>query len=230
MKMKRGNTKNIPTQYGDFEIRLNAPDLKVLVAALNHEYEPIRYLLPTNFSGMIIDAGGYIGTSAVVFANLFPYAKIISIEPSTENFNLLRKNTKSFNNIFLIKGALSSKSGADMQLRNRGTGQWGYTITSQSQNATATDIIEKVPTFTIPDICAKFPDLDVGLIKLDIEGAEKSLFDDEPKLGDVPAVLVELHDKIIPGCTDSFRRFSKDRWIVNIQGDKQLSLSRNLVE
>ena len=46
------------------------------------------------------------------------------------------------------------------------------------------------------------------ILKLDIEGAEKELFqsDYDAWVGRVNAIIVELHDKLRPGCSDALYR------------------------
>src|SRR5690349_9066138 len=58
------------------------------------QYEVFDAPLPS--SERIIDAGANIGLASVFFANKFPQAQIIAIEPELENFALLQKNTKGY--------------------------------------------------------------------------------------------------------------------------------------
>jgi len=47
----------------------------------------------------------------------------------------------------------------------------------------------------------------LDLLKIDIEGAEREVFDDSPRwIGVVNACMAELHDHLKPGCSDSFGR------------------------
>lgn len=66
-----------------------------------------------------------------------------------------------------------------------------------------------------------------GLLKLDIEGGELSLFQhDMASLKNVDVVFAELHDRIVPGCLKQFITFSKDRILVKDCGEKYLSERR----
>ena len=49
--------------------------------------------------GLIIDAGGYLGTAAIAFSEAYPDATVVTIEPSPENFALLVQNTAAYPNI-----------------------------------------------------------------------------------------------------------------------------------
>ncbi|HEY7772510.1 MAG TPA: FkbM family methyltransferase, partial [Marinagarivorans sp.] len=48
---------------------------------------------------VIVDAGANIGLAAIYFANQYPNAKIIAIEPEKGNFDQLTANTKPYPNI-----------------------------------------------------------------------------------------------------------------------------------
>ena len=61
------------------QMRPNSPDLKTIYENLiADEFKKISESLPEDFSGVIIDAGGYIGTSAIAFSLKFPQSTIIS--------------------------------------------------------------------------------------------------------------------------------------------------------
>ena len=54
----------------------------------------------------IIDAGANIGFASVYFANKFPKARILAIEPEKDNFEILVKNAAPYPNIEPLRGAL----------------------------------------------------------------------------------------------------------------------------
>ena len=49
-----------------------------------------------------------MGTAAIVFSEMYPKAKIITIEPSLDNFDILQRNIAKYKNIKAIHGALSA--------------------------------------------------------------------------------------------------------------------------
>lgn len=211
----------------ELDIRKKSPDLYVALSSLSKEFELLALLLPKDFSGVLIDAGGYIGTAAIKMSLLYPQATIVSIEPSTENFELISKNIKPYPNIVPLKAALSSKGIEKAKLRNRGTGQWGLTIVENPEDAINAPVLEEVDVLTIDRLRKMFPDKEIGAIKLDIEGAEKTLFiNDADDLKSIPIVFAELHDRIVDGCSDAFYEFSKDRWMIFAGEEKYLSLKR----
>jgi hypothetical protein len=45
----------------------------------------------------------------------------------------------------------------------------------------------------------------IDLLKLDVEGAERELFSQNPDwLNNVSAIFIELHDPFVPGCAQAF--------------------------
>jgi hypothetical protein len=59
---------------------------------------------------IIIDAGANIGLASIYFANKYPEAKIIAVEPEESNFRLLRKNAAPYKNIIPLQAALWNKN------------------------------------------------------------------------------------------------------------------------
>jgi FkbM family methyltransferase len=206
-------------------VRTSTPDYRVAALNLSGEFELLRYILPPDFEGVIVDAGGYIGTAAIKFSEMYPCAKIVTVEPVSANFKILERNIEDFNNITAVKAALVPRHLEDISISDRGTGPWGYTIVDRPLDNPSSQSIEKARAITLAEICQMFDVPDIGLLKLDIEGGEKELFEyGSEALQAVFAVFVELHDRIIDGCSESFRIFSEDRIHLDLGGEKQLSV------
>lgn len=205
-------------------MRARTRDLGVAVSCLGGEFEPLKGLLDTNFSGVIVDAGGYIGTAAIALSQLYPHAQVITIEPSRENIAVLKRNTARYPRIKSVHGALTGQKGAKLKLRNRQTGHWGYSVVESPGDRPGAAVIEEVDSFTLSDLV---PDAkNIGILKLDIEGAEKALFEGgDESLSAIPVIFAELHDRIAQGCSASFLEFSKNRKVMKCGGEKYLSLS-----
>ena len=206
-------------------VRPGTPDLRVAFQSLRSEFDILSHLLPKDYAGIIIDAGGYIGTAALKLAAMYPNATVITIEASSRNFAVLERNVAGRTNIVPINAALHSIEDLSFDLVDRGTGAWGFSIATGDAGK---PVLESVSTVTLQQIMRRFPDMPIGIVKMDIEGGEHALFSTYDKaLEQVDAVFVELHDRIVPGCTELFHAFSRDRWLLNAGGEKFLSLRRN---
>jgi len=149
---------------------------------------------------LIIDGGANVGYAAVFFANRFPRAKIIAIEPEKSNFLVLRENTSPYTNIEVINSAIWSKR-SYLKVKDPGIGKWGMVVEEASG--------EKVEVFlgmTIGEILRSTGMDEIDILKLDIEGAEKEIFTEnyEEWLGRVKVLIIELHEKMKPGCREVF--------------------------
>jgi FkbM family methyltransferase len=180
-------------------IRTNTPDLDVALDGLYYkEYDDIKCLNPS----YIIDAGANIGTSAIFFAKKYPDAKIIAIEPESGNFSMLQKNAEPYNNIMTVKAAICGTS-ENRTIQDRSTGHWGYTVTDTINETVSTGQI--IECTTINEIVNKYNIDQISLLKLDIEGGEKEVFECSKEWIDLTEIIViELHDRIAMGCSRSF--------------------------
>lgn len=187
------------------QLRTSTPDLSVARSSLvDGEYSQIK----TNDPRIIIDAGANIGTTSIFFASKYPNAVVYAIEPEIENFALLVANTKPFANVRPINAALWGKD-EQRVLRDRLTGPWGYTVSDSGDGS-------RPLAQTVACICMKSlieaENIDsIDLLKMDIEGGEKDVFENcDEWIDSVKIVTCELHDRIIPGCSQAFSLATKD--------------------
>ncbi len=149
----------------------------------------------------IVDAGANIGMTAVYFANKYPDATTLAIEPEVNNFTLLKKNTAKYPRIIPIQAALWNHTGL-IQLHDPGRGEHGYVTREEQANSDAST--HAVPSVTMSDLMSRFSISMIDLFKVDIEGAEKEVFEtSEAWIDKVALIIVELHDRFKPGCTSA---------------------------
>jgi FkbM family methyltransferase len=185
-------------------VRPNTPDFSVARDCFDGEYKAaIEAAQPARYN-FVIDAGGYIGTTAIAFAEAFPNARIITLEPSRDNFEILRQNVRNYPNVIPLNQALGA-SGGVITLKARHTGEWGYTTVEWPADCQAPRFVDNVEVTTIPTLLSEFECEGIDLLKLDIEGAEFDLLRSSPGwLSKTRVVVAELHDRIVPGCRKVF--------------------------
>lgn len=150
----------------------------------------------------ILDVGANVGYASAYFAARYPEARIIAIEPEPKNCELLRRNTSAFPNVTVVQAALWPVTG-DVSIANPDAEPWAFRISQPGEGSGAA-----VRAITIPQILEEQGIDRVDVLKLDIEGAEKEVFQSgaELWLGRINVLIVELHDWLREGCGQAFYR------------------------
>jgi FkbM family methyltransferase len=192
-------------------VRPCTPDLAVASISFAGEFDAAIAAARPLRHGFIIDAGGYIGTAAIMLARAFPEATIISLEPSRDNFAMLAMNVRDYPNVVALNLALGSTAGST-QLVDRGTGEVGFSIVQAPADSVAPSRLHEVAVTTVPDLMTRFGASGVDFLKLDIEGAEHDLLTGQPSWLDATRVVfAELHERIVPGCEAVFAAATANR-------------------
>jgi FkbM family methyltransferase len=205
-------------------VRPASPDLDVVKSSLTGEFDSAIKAAGNLHHGMIVDAGGYIGTAAIAFAEAFPNARVITLEPSHSNFDILLQNVRPYANIIPINKAIGATLGS-IQLRNRGTGEWGFSTVPLPADCPSAVLEQEVSVTTIDALLQEYSATGIDLLKLDIEGAEFDLLKEQPEWIDrVRVIVAELHDRIKPGCTEVFNAVAQKRSSTFGSGEKIISV------
>jgi FkbM family methyltransferase len=222
--VKKGQKVMLHLSHHPIWVRKGSPDVEVAASCLiKGEFNAVSKFLDQSFDGIIIDAGGYIGTSALAFSDLFPNATVITIEPSKNNIELLKLNVSHNSNIKIIYGALLGSEKDSVDLKNRGTGEWGFTVVDNPLDNNYAESLHQTPAFNLKKLGIELSN--IGLLKLDIEGGEYDLFiNDAESLKEIKVIAVELHDRIVSGCTQAFMNFSSNRTVFKDHGEKYFSI------
>jgi FkbM family methyltransferase len=185
-------------------IRLGTTDVDVIFSVfIKKEYDFPQITNPK----FIIDAGAYCGYSPLYFSENYPDATIIAIEPLASNYSMLKMNCKNNKNIFLINKALWSET-TTVEMCDRGTGFWGFAVTGFVEPNSEVKYL--VFTTTIDEIMDMYKISKIDLLKIDIEGAEKEVFENCVNwIEKVDGIAIELHDRIKPGCTETFMQATR---------------------
>ncbi len=154
---------------------------------------------------IIVDAGANIGIASIYFSNKFPDARIIAIEPEKNNYEILIKNIESYKNITPILGALWNED-AILNVVDCGLGNWGFMMQAQNgEIGLCEKRICKVRGMTVNTIMKEQDINHIDIFKIDIEGSEREVFQDASSwIGNVDSIIIELHERLKPGCNRSF--------------------------
>tara|TARA_B100000886_G_scaffold127051_1_gene85618 strand:- start:2830 stop:3573 length:744 start_codon:yes stop_codon:yes gene_type:complete len=181
------NTIKIKIFNNHIILRTNPSDLKTLKNNMTDEFD---FLKDEKFKNIntIYDCGSFIGGSVIKFSKLFPNSKIYSYEPNNENFELLKKNTAFIKNIKINNLAISNVV-AQNQLYGSEKGVCSYTLIKNDNNY----IIQNIQSSTIENEMKKNGNKFIDLIKIDIEGSEFKIFENEKILNFLGIIVIEIH-------------------------------------
>jgi FkbM family methyltransferase len=148
----------------------------------------------------IIDAGANNGMAAVYFSKKYPQAKIISIEPSAENFSILENNIRDYSNITAFCKGVWNKD-VHLKIINTDGVKNAFMVAETTSNDP-----NGIPAISIETIQREQGWPTIDLLKIDIEGSEKEVFElgYEKWLPTTKAIVIELHDFMKKGCAQSF--------------------------
>ena len=149
----------------------------------------------TNRRPLVIDAGANIGLTALAFSFQIPEALVVALEPEPENFELLVANTEELP-ILPLPMALGGGIGR-ARIEDPDRGEWGYQANLHGGKSDGTE----VPVISVDTVCENLADHALPfIVKIDIEGAETEVFSAGGDwIYQVPLVIVELHDWMLPG-------------------------------
>ncbi|SON56390.1 methyltransferase, FkbM family [Hartmannibacter diazotrophicus] len=189
--------------FGDMYIRHDNSDIDVIRQVFRYrEYdikrpqflrrrieEKYKSIVDSGGTPIIVDAGANIGASSVWFAKTYPEAVIVAIEPDPENAKLLRINTERFPNCKVLEAAIGAESGFVSLIENK----LGWAVQTE-RSETGIKIVTMNDAFEASGADTPF------MVKIDIEGFEKDLFQSNLDwLNSIYILIVEPHDWMLPG-------------------------------
>jgi len=187
-------------------LRLRTSDVSLFAEVLlKAEYD---WGLPVH-PRVIVDAGANIGLASVFFANKYPEARIISIEPEGSNFKVLQKNMAPYPNVACVQAALWNTD-RSVTIADPGLGQWGF-LTMEHSKPGKNARQREVEGTTVSTLMTRFGINYIDFFKVDIEGAEKEVFANPSMWIDrVGVIAIELHERLKIGCSRSVYLATKD--------------------
>jgi len=149
---------------------------------------------------LVIDGGANVGFASLRFAATWPGARIIAVEPDAANCAMIRRNCVDFQNVEVVEAALWPTRGR-MVIENPGDESWSFRVTEVADPADPGSI----EAVTIGDLLDRSGAGRIGLLKLDVEGAERPIFEhpDRAWLDRVDALVIEVHDEATRAIVES---------------------------
>lgn len=184
-------------EYGQLTMRKNTSDESVFWQVfVDKEYDFPFDIKPK----LIIDGGANIGCATLWFKKKFPEATIIAVEPEESNFKILKENVGGIPAVKLVQAGIWNKN-TNLKIKDVGLGKWGF----ETEEANASDK-NFFPAVTIDKLLVDSGFSEIDILKLDIEGSEKEVFESgyENWLGMTKIIIIELHDFFRDGASKAF--------------------------
>lgn len=160
-----------------------------------HINETYNLIIKKGKKPVIIDCGSNIGSSAKYFEKIFNQAFINMVEPDKINLEFSKKNISIKGKSFFNN--LISSENKEFTFNNDYKDNRSFRVDNLGKN--------KVKGITVDDIL-KMQDNNYEplLIKVDIEGFEKNLFEKNLQWMDLfDVIIIEIHDWMIPSQSNS---------------------------
>jgi FkbM family methyltransferase len=179
-----------------------------------------QYNIPINFNpSVIIDGGANIGLAALYFNWRFPDAKILTYEVEPSNFEQLK-------NIINHNCAIWNKD-TYIEIRDEGNGEDSYMVIETQTKSSA-----QVKAISIDSIMQANGLKEIDILKLDIEGAEKEVFEIgyENWLPKTRLIIVEVHDNMKQGCSKAlFTTMAKYNFSLSLKDENLVFLNNDFL-
>lgn len=198
-RAKFRNDREVTASLFGFRIIANSP--QVLLRLVKEIFlEEIYRFDSESTSPKIIDGGANIGISVLYFKSLYPQAQIIAIEPNPQAFYYLEKNIagNGLSQVEAIHSCLSDRTGKELFY----VSPTGSIINGSLFPQIGKSFLKEIDAVRLSDL---LKEAEFDLVKLDVEGAERQVFEDLKESGSIKRskqYLLEYH--ALPGLGDIF--------------------------
>jgi FkbM family methyltransferase len=153
-----------------------------------------RAALSRGETPLIIDCGGNVGFATRWFASIFPEARIVVVEPDDQNFRMLTMNTEHLGDrVVPLKGGIWNTA-ARLTITNPDAGSAAFRVKELDVSSS-----EGLRAYTIKEICDMQEVSAPFIVKLDIEGAQSTLFKSSTDwVPNSHLIILELDDWLMP--------------------------------
>lgn len=177
----------------------NHSDYLVFQQVFNfQQYETVVNLIKLNINDeriIIIDAGANVFYTSLYFLNIFKNAFVYAIEPSKENASICKENillNNLKNKTHFYNNALSHKRAIKFSIDNKFRDCKDWAVTTQE------DSNGEIEGITLEEIILNNKLSYITFLKIDIEGAERYIFDSNNDLSFLKItklIAIEIHDE-----------------------------------
>ena len=169
----------------------------------------------------IVDAGANVGLATLYFKERFPRARIAAVEPHPGNAEAYRGNTAHLKGVELFEAALHCRSGETLAVTDEGHGSNAFMTRANGGAQT----VAETETVTISDAMQRMGWQALDLVKIDIEGGEGVLFEDNLDWMDVTRhIVLEFHERMVAGSSAPVLQAmsSKGFLVADVRGENVL--------
>jgi FkbM family methyltransferase len=215
-------------QYYNFKIRhYPSSDFSVFKTVIIEKQYNIDLKIDRSSEITIIDGGANVGYTSIFYKDKYPNARIIAIEPFDENFQLLNENItiNNLNSIHTEKKALWFKDTAlfiDFNFRDSRE----HSIRTSEKKQSIGIHVDAISLLTLIE---KYEIETIDILKLDIEGSEKDIFENDANINDILTIsrnfVIEIHDEF--NCRYQIVEILKSHFN-QISNDGELTLGYNI--
>ncbi len=185
------------------KLRKNSSDIKVFLQVfIEKEYASLPDFFYNNGlkASHIIDAGSNIGLTTLFLHEHFPEATYYCIEPDNSNLILLEENLSSpnFKKKIYPKALWKNNDNVFLDDNFRDGKEWSRQTLPQMNNQVSSE--KEIESITLNDIIQENDIPVISILKMDIEGAEKYIFEPENDfsyLNKTMIIAIEIHPEII---------------------------------
>lgn len=180
----------------DFYLRSKSSDIPTFYQCIFDEEYDIDFRFEPK---IIVDLGANIGLTTVFFKSKYPDARIIAVEPEQSNYEMLLKNTSDLSDVQTVKGGAWNKK-TFLEIEDKGHGHYGYMVKEVEEPSASS-----IQAWSIESLMNEFDLQHIDVLKIDIEGSEKELFENNTEfwLPKVKVLIVETHDRMKSGSSKS---------------------------
>lgn len=204
---------NLEGYKNAFHLRKATSDVTTFYQCIFHAEYDIELPLDPK---VIVDLGANIGLTSAFFKSQYPEAMIVAVEPEQSNFELLEKNLSGLSNVNTVKAGVWKRD-AHLRIVDNNQGHYGFTV-----EEVANESEDSIEAISIESIMTKYKIDFIDVLKVDIEGSEKEVFEQNTKswLSKVGVLIVETHDRMKPGTAKSvFTAVNEFSYSFSIKGE-----------